>query len=799
MSGLPPLLNAFYDDGHRCQGWINPAGDGIEPPPTFRLRGPNKWDLDPRFVPRLAQSGLLPLARMTSTGQSLMLDSSLLTALVDRWRPETHTFHFRWGEMTPTLKDVAMITGLPLRGPPVVPQPESLTWREDLEARFGIPLPRKEGAKEIRGVPKSWLSQFTVVPPDADDYVIRKHLIAYLLFLFGSIMFPSSSGDTIPPSYINMAVEIADNQFDDIIAYSWGSAVLCHTYRGLCVAVQKKPIRKEPVLSVCYILLQLWSWEHLPIGRPQIEHPVHPYKLGDTRFEPATFGSRWTYGKLRWARQFAGKCYPLYHDDLERLHDTEVIWDPFSQEDILYVGGAPGLSMQCTCDADIWMTRCNLVFAYMVEPYQPERVMRQFGLFQEVPPPPPRELAHDVHTQRNQGKSRHDWRHTNHAWIQNWSDASTNTVDEARAYDSQTYEAYVQWYSLSTRVRLTKAPPQRPTELTRDEQRERGMDRAVAGRRDDTIDRANSIIFDAQDIIRENPAIRHQLKTMLKSILDNAKGIVANWSCGRVDDVYLGAYHMPEVRSARPSEERSSRPSDVEFTCTTSMRHEVHARFRGVIYPNFMYVHYIMILQTGARLDSKLLRTAPRSRSPLQNVQLGLGPTREESPPHNTARETRAQSSCDRGQGSQIQMEFTPAAGDENWDHLDGSDARNLNFPIQRSMYAGQQHVLSQLFQGYSNGAQSSQAIDTSSYPPPQPTQPTDVDRDISRILIPQAPERPRETPERHLYPNPRAKSPLTYSADHCARKKKKRRRKVQEAEAEPNDSATVCLALPHV
>ena len=47
------------------------------------------------------------------------MDGALLTAFVDRWRPETHTFHLPCGEMTVTLQDVAMILGLPLDGLPV--------------------------------------------------------------------------------------------------------------------------------------------------------------------------------------------------------------------------------------------------------------------------------------------------------------------------------------------------------------------------------------------------------------------------------------------------------------------------------------------------------------------------------------------------------------------------------------------------------------------------------------------------------------------------------------------------------
>ncbi|KAL8522937.1 hypothetical protein ACS0TY_013042 [Phlomoides rotata] len=60
------------------------------------------------------------------------LDRHLITALVERWRPETHPFHFPIGEVPITLQDVAVIWGLPIEGEPVVcrePHRTKIEWR----------------------------------------------------------------------------------------------------------------------------------------------------------------------------------------------------------------------------------------------------------------------------------------------------------------------------------------------------------------------------------------------------------------------------------------------------------------------------------------------------------------------------------------------------------------------------------------------------------------------------------------------------------------------------------------------
>ncbi|KAK6142915.1 hypothetical protein DH2020_023263 [Rehmannia glutinosa] len=64
---------------------------------------------------------------------SMDIDYHLITALVERWRSETHTFHLPIGEATVTLQDVAIIWGLPVEGHPVIARDlgrTNLEWME---------------------------------------------------------------------------------------------------------------------------------------------------------------------------------------------------------------------------------------------------------------------------------------------------------------------------------------------------------------------------------------------------------------------------------------------------------------------------------------------------------------------------------------------------------------------------------------------------------------------------------------------------------------------------------------------
>jgi hypothetical protein len=45
-----------------------------------------------------------------------VFNATTIMAMVDRWRPKTHSFHLPCDEMTVTLEDMALILGLLIRG-----------------------------------------------------------------------------------------------------------------------------------------------------------------------------------------------------------------------------------------------------------------------------------------------------------------------------------------------------------------------------------------------------------------------------------------------------------------------------------------------------------------------------------------------------------------------------------------------------------------------------------------------------------------------------------------------------------
>ncbi|WVZ55652.1 hypothetical protein U9M48_006286 [Paspalum notatum var. saurae] len=90
----------------------------------------------------------------------------------------------------------------------------------------------------------------TNLHPDADDDSVRRSLEAYLLWLFGFIMFKNGTSNSVDKVLIPYAQEIVDAPEGAVPLWSWGSAVLAATYRGLCDACIKDESNASTVLLI---------------------------------------------------------------------------------------------------------------------------------------------------------------------------------------------------------------------------------------------------------------------------------------------------------------------------------------------------------------------------------------------------------------------------------------------------------------------------------------------------------------------------------------------------------------------
>nr|XP_017221461.1 PREDICTED: serine/threonine-protein phosphatase 7 long form homolog [Daucus carota subsp. sativus] len=132
-------------------------------------------------------------------------DRGLITAFIERWRPETHTFHLPFGKATITLEDVHHILGLRTTGRPFILHGFTTTARQRKDMiRDLLGLTPEQGDVRKNCLRIGWLiSNFgncARLDSSAEDFDAQTifHIRAHLLCVIGSL-FPDSSGN-----YVNL-------------------------------------------------------------------------------------------------------------------------------------------------------------------------------------------------------------------------------------------------------------------------------------------------------------------------------------------------------------------------------------------------------------------------------------------------------------------------------------------------------------------------------------------------------------------------------------------------------------------
>ncbi|KAE8790803.1 mutator protein [Hordeum vulgare] len=122
----------------------------------------------------------------------------------------------------------------------------------------------EDGGKKDRvpaGATFTWIAaNFAHCPEDADDEVIQRYARVYMWYVISRTISADGTGKNAPWMWLK-ALTVFDNKF------SWGSAALAYLYRQLDDACRRTT--KDGGVGGCMLLLSVWSWERLPVGRPK--------------------------------------------------------------------------------------------------------------------------------------------------------------------------------------------------------------------------------------------------------------------------------------------------------------------------------------------------------------------------------------------------------------------------------------------------------------------------------------------------------------------------------------------------
>ncbi|KAK9665818.1 hypothetical protein RND81_14G138700 [Saponaria officinalis] len=269
---------------------------------------------------RVSESGLGHLSRCMTTN----LDDNLISAFVERWQPDTNTFHMPFGEISIMLHDVYHILGIRVNGRKVFVNGQTEEEDEEESSR------REDECLKTRVATFLAVDIEDVVPPIykggglltqklrtvAETGNEHDSLRAYLLMLLGQTLFVDKSGDRVIGRILGLLEDLSV-----VSEYAWGAATLAYLYMQLGYYVKDRP------------LVQAWS--HVP-----------RFKGDPTLLEQ-------------------------HRQRLDGLRAEHVAWTPY--------GFRPDRECRTTLYSGL------IRFLDVVEPYQPDRCLRQFGYCQTIP------------------------------------------------------------------------------------------------------------------------------------------------------------------------------------------------------------------------------------------------------------------------------------------------------------------------------------------------------------------------------------------------------------------------------
>uniref|UniRef100_A0A494G9G1 Aminotransferase-like plant mobile domain-containing protein n=1 Tax=Solanum lycopersicum TaxID=4081 RepID=A0A494G9G1_SOLLC len=326
------------------------------------------WDLvnEHPIHPRVLD--VIKLSRLYGVYRSHrpVINRSLITALVERWRPETHTFHFRTGESTITLQDVEILYGLPVKGNAVVgyePQRSVVDWQNICQRLLGFSPQPQDFEHSILKVSalNAHLRLQPRLPDLATQDMVNEKARCYMFWIIAGLLLADTSGGLLKLMYLPMLEDITT----------------------------------------------IWAWERVTVLTPQIVAKRDTRNIFPVGLPRGPHAARW-YAHFSWT-DTTKHVLRVLRDALDSMTEDQFIWEPYSSDII------ESLPEYCRVGRDIWRARVPIFCWDVVEVYLPDRVMRQFGLVQAIPSSFAFDATHFNHDRR--GRSNTNWELEHAQWL----------------------------------------------------------------------------------------------------------------------------------------------------------------------------------------------------------------------------------------------------------------------------------------------------------------------------------------------------------------------------------------------
>ncbi|KAL5180558.1 Serine/threonine-protein phosphatase 7 long form [Glycine soja] len=218
------------------------------------------------IIPLLQISGLYPIMKLAQ----LKVNGALVNAFIERWRPETHTFHLKCGETTITLQDVSVLLGIPVDGRPLIGN-TNIDWFELFHELLGV-MP-DDAAIDGNSIKLSWLSSHFA---NIHDFTGNQEGLER--FARG-VMFVDKSSKQVHLKYFQFLRDLRERN-----SYAWGAA----------------------------------AWERCPTLAPSVIPPQQ---------QNAPLGYRWLGGELH---HIGNDNLIEFRRKLDVMKRDEFVWVPYA-------------------------------------------------------------------------------------------------------------------------------------------------------------------------------------------------------------------------------------------------------------------------------------------------------------------------------------------------------------------------------------------------------------------------------------------------------------------------------------